>query len=163
MPTFTPKNVPIPTASHLMPNFSDDEYPSNLISNLIPQQFQSGTSANASISDYSDGYNTAPLPGMMNGKTAGSGYTGTSGYSSGNSQQSSQQPQVNDGYVCDDGYNAGIINQIALNPSGYVCDQLPTAFNPVQKIEQPLPPQPPQVVSFKILFVLLSLQFLVKN
>ena len=147
MPTFTPKSVSFPTASHLMPNFSDDDYPSNLISNLIPQQFQSGTSANTSISDYSDGYNTAPLPDMISGKMAASGYTETSGYSSGNSHQSNQQPQVNDGYVCDDGYNAGIINQIALNQNGYVCDQLPTAFNPVQKIEQPLPSQPPQVVS----------------
>ena len=149
MPTFSPKSVPIQTANHLMPNFSDDEYPSNLISNLIPQQMRATSSGGTSLSDYSDGYNSAPLPSMMQQQKALSGYTGSSGYSTGESVETGkQETPMNDGYVADDGYNAGIINQMAMD--GYVCDQLPTAFTPVQKIEQPLPPQPTQqVVSFE--------------
>lgn len=132
-----------------MPNFSDDEYPSNLISNLIPQQMRATSSGGTSLSDYSDGYNSAPLPSMMQQQKALSGYTGSSGYSTGESVETGkQETPMNDGYVADDGYNAGIINQMAMD--GYVCDQLPTAFTPVQKIEQPLPPQPTQqVVSFE--------------
>ena len=155
MPTFSPKSVPIPTATHLMPNFSDDEYPSNLISNLIPQQMRATSSGGTSLSDYSDGYNSAPLPSMMQPQKALSGYTGSSGYSTGDSVEAGKQvTPTNDGYVADDGYNAGIINQMAMD--GYVCDQLPTAFTPVQKVEQPLPPQAPpaqQVVSFPVLFI----------